>query len=531
MGAEGAVNILHRDTIAAAADPVAERARLVADYEERFANPYAAAARGYVDDVIRPSRDAAATHRRARDARRQARHQPAEEARQHPAVTAASRPAADDACLCAKTGRPAVRADPRREPRRDRRAHHPDLSRSRRRDRRRLLRRRRRCGPCPDGRRRGPARSGAGGGELPARRRDRRGRARDRRRGDPPGLRIPVGAGGVRAGGDRRRARRSSDRDPTRSRRSATSWPRGGRRRRPAFRSCRGRSSPPRSIDPTTSTAIVAAAERDRVPVARQGVGRRRRSRDASRRDADASCRPRWPPARRRRRRRSATARSTWSARSDRRATSRCSCSATRDGTIVALGERDCSIQRRHQKLVEESPAPGLTADERAELHDLAVRAARAANLHNAATAEFLFDTERRFWFLEVNARLQVEHGVTELVDGPRSRRGTAVDRRRARRCRRPSLAAAAAAVTRPATRSRSGSPPRIRRAPSRRRPAGSGRGGCRRGRASASTRRSGAGERVPPDYDPMIAKIMTVGRDRDAAIDRDARGRSTRSR
>ena len=55
MGAEGAVNILHRDTIAAAADPAAERARLVADYEERFANPYAAAARGYVDDVIQPS--------------------------------------------------------------------------------------------------------------------------------------------------------------------------------------------------------------------------------------------------------------------------------------------------------------------------------------------------------------------------------------------------------------------------------------------------------------------------------------------
>ena len=55
MGAEGAVNILHRDTIAAAADPAAERTRLVADYEERFANPYAAAARGYVDDVIRPS--------------------------------------------------------------------------------------------------------------------------------------------------------------------------------------------------------------------------------------------------------------------------------------------------------------------------------------------------------------------------------------------------------------------------------------------------------------------------------------------
>ncbi len=86
------------------------------------------------------------------------------------------------------------------------------------------------------------------------------------------------------------------------------------------------------------------------------------------------------------------------------------------DGTVVALGERDCSIQRRHQKLVEESPAPGLTRDERLELHALAVRAATAAGLHNAATAEFLFDPDRRPWFLEVNARLQVEHGVTELV-------------------------------------------------------------------------------------------------------------------
>ncbi|MEJ7695504.1 MAG: biotin carboxylase N-terminal domain-containing protein [Candidatus Limnocylindrales bacterium] len=87
-------------------------------------------------------------------------------------------------------------------------------------------------------------------------------------------------------------------------------------------------------------------------------------------------------------------------------------------GSIVALGERDCSIQRRHQKLIEESPAPDLTNIERATLHAMAVRAATAAGLHNAATAEFLFDDERRFWFLEVNARLQVEHGVTELVSG-----------------------------------------------------------------------------------------------------------------
>jgi acetyl/propionyl-CoA carboxylase alpha subunit len=85
-------------------------------------------------------------------------------------------------------------------------------------------------------------------------------------------------------------------------------------------------------------------------------------------------------------------------------------------GTIVALGERDCSTQRRHQKLVEEAPAPGLTEQQRRTLHELGVKVARTVGLQNAATAEFLFTPDGDFWFLEVNARLQVEHGVTELV-------------------------------------------------------------------------------------------------------------------
>jgi len=87
-------------------------------------------------------------------------------------------------------------------------------------------------------------------------------------------------------------------------------------------------------------------------------------------------------------------------------------------GRIVALGERDCSIQRRHQKLVEEAPAPGLTVLDRAYIHDLAVRVARAVGLRNAATAEFLLTPTGEAYFLEVNARLQVEHGVTEMVSG-----------------------------------------------------------------------------------------------------------------
>ena len=87
-------------------------------------------------------------------------------------------------------------------------------------------------------------------------------------------------------------------------------------------------------------------------------------------------------------------------------------------GEVVHLGERECSIQRRHQKLVEESPSPLVDAPMRARMGAAACRIATAAGYQNAGTVEFLVDAERNFYFLEVNTRLQVEHPVTEMVTG-----------------------------------------------------------------------------------------------------------------
>jgi acetyl/propionyl-CoA carboxylase alpha subunit len=189
-------------------------------------------------------------------------------------------------------------------------------------------------------------------------------------------------------------------------------------------------------------------------------------------------------------------------------------------GRVVAIGERDCSIQRRHQKLVEEAPAPGLSVQQRRDLHDLAVRVGTRAGLTNAATAEFLHAPDGSWYFLEVNTRLQVEHGVTELVSGldiVREQFWLAAGR--------PLSAEAIAASVRAAepashaievriaaedpSREFAPTPGRVRRWTM---PSGPGV------RVDTAIE---AGDRVPPEYDNLIAKIMVHAGDRAAAIRR----------
>ncbi len=189
-------------------------------------------------------------------------------------------------------------------------------------------------------------------------------------------------------------------------------------------------------------------------------------------------------------------------------------------GRVVALGERDCSIQRRHQKLVEEAPAIGLSSDARQRLHAMAIRIGAAAGLRNAATAEFLLDSEGSFWFLEVNVRLQVEHGVTELVSGL-----DIVQEQLWLAAGFPLSSAALAAAARAGAPDGHAIEVRI----SLEDPAGAfapmaGRVGRFSMPAGPGIRVDTAltpGELVPADYDPLVAKLMVHGPDRAAALER----------
>jgi acetyl/propionyl-CoA carboxylase alpha subunit len=189
-------------------------------------------------------------------------------------------------------------------------------------------------------------------------------------------------------------------------------------------------------------------------------------------------------------------------------------------GQVIALGERDCSTQRRHQKLIEEAPAPGLAETERRRLHVMAVRLGVAAGLQNAATVEFLCDRDGSFWFLEVNTRLQVEHPVTELVSGldlvveqfrlatgaPLSPRVLAA----ADRAARPTSHAIEVRISaEDPARVFAPAPGRITRWVM---PAGPGI------RVDTAVE---AGDRIPPEYDPLICKLIVHAADRPTALAR----------
>jgi acetyl/propionyl-CoA carboxylase alpha subunit len=183
-------------------------------------------------------------------------------------------------------------------------------------------------------------------------------------------------------------------------------------------------------------------------------------------------------------------------------------------GNVAALGERDCSIQRRHQKVLEESPSPALDPELRARMSDAAVAFARAIGYESAGTAEFVLDG-RDFWFLELNARIQVEHPVTELVTG------IDIVREQLRIASGEALSARAADVrlrghaveVRLYAEDPRSFLPQAGRLERLRLPDGI--------RVDSGVRE---GDEIGTAYDPMIAKLVAGGDTRDEALDRLAR-------
>ena len=184
-------------------------------------------------------------------------------------------------------------------------------------------------------------------------------------------------------------------------------------------------------------------------------------------------------------------------------------------GNIVYLGERECSVQRRHQKVMEESPSPVVDEGMRRRMGEIAVRVAKAANYHNAGTIEFLVDEQRNFYFLEMNTRLQVEHPVTELVTGldlvhlqMRVAAGEKLPFKQ-ENIRLRGHAIECRVYAEDPDNNFFPSPGQITRLIS---PSGPG-----------IRRDSGMyeGWNVPIEYDPLLAKLVGYGEDRDQAIDR----------
>ena len=183
-------------------------------------------------------------------------------------------------------------------------------------------------------------------------------------------------------------------------------------------------------------------------------------------------------------------------------------------GGVLTLGERECSIQRRHQKLIEESPSPALDDETREQMEAAAEKAARAVDYRNAGTFEFLLGTDRAFYFIELNARLQVEHPVSELVTGidivREQLRVAAGDRLSATgRADRQGHAIEIRINAEDPARNFLPSPGKIERF---RPPLGPG--------VRVDTHVED-GAVIPPNYDSLLAKLVVWDADRPAAIDR----------
>ena len=183
-------------------------------------------------------------------------------------------------------------------------------------------------------------------------------------------------------------------------------------------------------------------------------------------------------------------------------------------GGVLTCGERECSIQRRHQKLIEESPSPALDATLREEMEAAAERACRHIGYRNAGTFEFLVGPDGSFSFIELNARLQVEHPVTELVTGldlVREQLRIAAGERLPLTGRAPRAGHAIEIRINAEDPTRGFAPA----------PGTSGGSGRRSARVSASTPSSRTGPSIPPHYDSLIAKVIVRDDTRDAAIAR----------